>query len=404
MRDCSFVEKCGQGCQRTIQAEYPCVVIRTDMRDNGTQHQPTLYHSYAVAKQTEFKCSLYECHRETNIFSHAQKMKKKRTTECYYRPGIADYVYIESGNWNCILTEFILLIIFTVIGGLFDLVLGVIIIIVIIGSAGFVVVTALDFIFHCNLRERCSKMSLNNLRIYLCFKCVGKETREKSMINAVECGDLRTVKKIAAKKVNMIHQQTRYKPKKLYPISIAAKKGQHHIVEFLLLNDIKTNAQYRHLLCEKTVLKYACDTGNAELIELFIKDGYLGYSDSAGGVPIVVTLLQKGYLDCLRLLISAGYPLHKETEAICKCLSDIKDKTVYGYMIHELENTASLQRLCRTSIRAQCSGKHFQKKLRMLGVAQGGPLPEIMVAYLLLENETTKCMFSVENEDHETTA
>ncbi len=398
------MEKCGQGCQRTIQAQYPCVVLRTDMVDNGTQHDPILYQSYAVAKETHFKCSLYECHRETRIFSSAQKLKTMGTTECYFRPGNLEHVYIETGNWNCILTEFVLLIIFTVIGGLFDLLLGVIIIIVIIGSVCYVVATALDYMFNCNLRERCSKIPLNSLKIYLCFKCMSKQNREKSLIKALEGGDLRIVKRYALKKTNLIHQETSYGAKKCYPISIAAKKGQGHIVEFLLLDDIKTNAQYQHLFHERTVLEYACDTGNTDLIELLIMNGYLGYSDSGDGVSIVITFLQKGYLDCLRLLISAGYPLHKEAEAISIYLSDIKDKPMYGYMIQELENPASLQRICRAMIRAQCSGKHLQEKLRMLGVSQGGLLPDVIVRYLLLENENIKCMYTVENEEQETEA
>ncbi len=122
-RKCTYVVDCGESCIRVEHSEFECYIITVSMMDNGTVHFPTLYRSYADAKATNFQCALKECRGAAGIPDYVQSITSQSSLECYYRPGNVDRVYVESGDWNHILSQFIVLIIFTVIGGIFDLVI-----------------------------------------------------------------------------------------------------------------------------------------------------------------------------------------------------------------------------------------------------------------------------------------
>ena len=98
------------------------------MEVNGTLHYPELFRSFADAKTTDFECALYECKNAEDIPGYIKSLTDKKTVACYYRPGNQKQVYIETGDWDWILAEFIGMIFITIIGGLFDLAVAIVII------------------------------------------------------------------------------------------------------------------------------------------------------------------------------------------------------------------------------------------------------------------------------------
>ncbi len=146
-----------------------------------------------------------------------------------------------------------------------------------------------------------------------------------------------------------------------------------------------------------TPLHLACKNGNVDMMNLLIKHGCLGtYNSTHNDEPIIITLLEKGYMDSAKLLLDAGYPLHKQSQQITSLLPRIQDAQALSFIINELENSASLQSICRTTIRRSLGKNKIQGKLGQLSISNGGMLPEVIVKFLKLESVQT--VFTLENE------
>ena len=145
-RECRYTHSCGPDYEETctVETDYPCYTLDTTIVVDGTFHTAQLYHSYADAKATDFECALYECRTARNIPGYVKDLEQRTSVKCYYRPGNEKHVYIETGDWTRILTEFIILIIFTVIGGIFDLVIIVLILLGLMGCCCSLLGMAVD--------------------------------------------------------------------------------------------------------------------------------------------------------------------------------------------------------------------------------------------------------------------
>ncbi len=125
---------------------------------------------------------------------------------------------------------------------------------------------------------------------------------------------------------------------------------------------------------------------NKPLINLLIRHGCLGYLEPPKrGDSVASTLLMDKDIESLKLLISAGYPIHKDTEELSRKLSLITNQEIFHFVHCQLENPLSLKQLCRTVIRTSLGHTRIQDKLSKLSISQRGPLPEIIVKYLKLE-------------------
>ena len=86
-------------------------------------YRVSLFRAYADAKGSGFECAVYECRDREGISDYIQNLGDKTHFDCYYNPTNTNHAYAETGDKTKILTIFILLIIFTVLGGLFDIML-----------------------------------------------------------------------------------------------------------------------------------------------------------------------------------------------------------------------------------------------------------------------------------------
>ncbi len=122
-RKCSYIytSSCDNDGCAMVTDYYPCYTLNTTIVINGTVHTPQLYRSYTDAKVTDYECALYECKTAGNIPGCIKELEGRLNIECYYRLGNERHVYIETVDGTRILTQFIIVIILTVIGGIFDL-------------------------------------------------------------------------------------------------------------------------------------------------------------------------------------------------------------------------------------------------------------------------------------------
>ena len=338
------------------------------MADNGTFHNPMLYRSYADAKKTDFECMLYECKNAEDIPGYIERLIERVTLDCYYRPGNEEHVYIETGDWEQIRAEFIGMIFITVIGGLFDLVIAIPILVFTIGGI-FMCIREIFKNTHCNCK---------------CRKPHPEPRQILDLPHALANNDLSLVKKLTKYDEKKVSKKIHYKLQWTYPLHIAATNGDLRIAEYLLCvgTSISTNTQN-----DKTPLHLACKNGNVEMMNLLIKHGCLGiYNLSPGDQPVIINLLEKGEINSAQLLVEAGYPLHKQTQKITSLLPRIQNAEALSFIITELENPAPLQRICRTIIRKLMGNRKIQGKLETLSVSKRGMLPEILVKFLKLES------------------
>ncbi len=365
--------------------------------------QSTVYQSYAEAKKTEYQCIMHGCKKTSAISDYVHKLEEKFHVECYYHPDDKEIVYLETGDWNQILTEFGIVLIFTIIGGLFDIFVG---LIFTLGFFMFLCYIAASFFDSCcqlKCKERFQEIVLPykdniGLHLKLSMNCLNGRQLNKEFVTAIENGDSCVVKRIFARRSEIINENVRRRSQVTHPLYIAAAKNNVRLVEFLLLNGAKTSGQLPEPKHNRTVLHVACETGNTDLIKLLIKHGCLGYTGTSVHHSVILIMLEKGYTDCLKLLILAGYPIHKEAFMISSYLSDNTDNSGYSYMIDHLENPLSLQELCRISVRSSVMDYRLQERLEMLGFSKGGCLPEIMVRYLMLETSDSENGFSLDKD------
>ena len=304
------------------------------------------------------------------------------SVECYYRPGNEKHVYVETGNWDKILAEFIGMIFVVIVGGLFDLVA----VILIFGCTGWVL-----YLFICKPIHEAYCMCNS------CRRC--KESAEtpqpvRNLAYALESNNLSMVRKLTKGNEKEINKKIKYKSQWTYPIYIATEKGHFRIVEYLLSAGAYISTNTRN---DKTLLHLACRTGNVDMMNLLIKHGCLGlYSPTHNSEPIIVKILEKGYMDSAELLVDAGYPMYKHARQITNFLPRIHDAAALSFLITALENPSSLQCACRARIRTSLGNKRIQGKLDSLSVSNGGILPEVIVKFLKLESMQT--VFSVDND------
>ncbi len=348
------------------------------MADNGTLHNPKLYRSYADAKATDFECALYECKNAEDIPGYIKQITSQVTLECYYRPGNEKHVYVETGDWDRILAEFVGMIIITIIGGLFDLVVA-------IPFLGLIVMICKWCIFD-PLLERLS-----------CRKCRKSPSAPRPVLDlphSLETNNLYLVKQFTKYSAQKINKKIHYKLQWTYPLHIAAEKGHLEIAEYLLSAGANISTNTRN---DMTPLHLACKNGEVDMMNLLIKHGCLGiYNSNHSDEPIIIKLLEKGYLDSAKLLLDAGYPLHKLAIQITNALPRIHNAAALSFIMNELEKPASLQSICRTTIRTSLGKNKIQGKLGQLSISNGGMLPEIIVKFLKLESMQT--VFSLESE------
>ncbi len=307
---------------------------------------------------------------------------ERETLRCCYRPGNEDHVYVETGDWDSILTEFIILLILTVIGGLF-----------ILGSLIFVISCLLYSAFHKVCSRMCLRCNRLNTKLcnYMCFYCFTQDQRKSRFVKALETGDLNSVKTLARDQQKLINAVVEYRNSQTYPIIIASAKGYTSIVEYLLLKGARiSECEKSKISCDvikyKSALHFACETQNVELICLLIKHGCIGYlPPSKRSDSVVLTLLENKDMESLKLLVHAGYPLHEDVEEITTKMESIADTEIHSFIFNELENPPSLQRTCLRAIRTALGHSRIQAKLNALSLTIGGPLPEVVVKYLKLE-------------------
>ena len=89
----------------------------------GNLYQMSLFRSYADAKASDFKCAIHECRDREGVRDYIQNFENKSTFTCYYNPANIHHAHAETGDKTQILTVFVLLIMFTVLGGIFDIML-----------------------------------------------------------------------------------------------------------------------------------------------------------------------------------------------------------------------------------------------------------------------------------------
>ncbi len=378
---------CGDSCINVVRSEFDCYTLNASMIVNGTEHRPKLFRSYADAKATDFQCALKECRGASGIRGYVKSMMSKSSFECYYRPDNVNHVYVESGDWNQILTQFIVLIIFTVVGGIFDLV----IILGILWMIGYcfrsMARSTYEACCSCNRYNynRCVPWQKLKFHIHenLCLCCMSDIACMDKIKYASETGNLKLLKHYSKGRGHLLDTEVDFRTWKSYPLIIAAAAGHndYRFVKYLILQG--ANTQCTDTAQGRTALHYAIKNtkGSADLINLLIKNGC---SQQAGS--LLVKLFKKKHFESIRLLIEAGYPLHKETDTISHILSHSEEDIGFcSYLFNELENPAPLQRICRTKIRSIIGGKYLQKRLDELMLKNGGVLPELIVRYLKLD-------------------
>ncbi len=339
--------------------------------------------TYAIHYQAEAYILIhYQILFPFSLVGYVESLIERETLKCYYRPGNEDHVYVETGDWDSILTEFIILLILTIIGGLF--ILGVLI---------FVISCLLYSALHKVCSRMCHSCNKLNTKIcnYMCFHCFTQDQRKSRFVKALEMGDLKSVKTLARDQQKLINSVVEYRNCQTHPLIIASAKGHVNIVEYLLLKGAKISVYEKSkiscdILHYKTALHYASEIQNVELIHLLIRHGCMGYlSLPKTGDCVPVTLLKNKDMESLKLLIHAGYPLHKDTEDIITKMESIVDTEIRSFIFQELENPPSLQRTCLRTIRETLGHCRIQAKLNALSLTLGGPLPEVIVKYLKLE-------------------
>ncbi len=130
-------------------------------------------------------------------------------------------------------------------------------------------------------------------------------------------------------------------------------------------------------------------------LSLLIKAGCVLYNTATCRrvrSPYLRILLFHGDYRNIRLFIEAGFNLYKSPELVDMIHSEeaylsTECAATYQYLLHELENPAPLQRMCRTVIRSSLGGIHVQEKLDSMSTLHGGFLPQKTVSYLRLETE-----------------
>ncbi len=396
LRNCSHKrERCERNICQTedeiINTKYPCYIVHAvRTSENGSAVQSVVFMSYAKAKQTKYQCIMHECKRPSIISEYVHELEEKHKLECYYHPDKKELVYLQTGNWNQILTEFVIVLIFTVIGGLFDIFVGFLFTLGFLTFLCWVAASACDSCCHSKCRDRLQEIILPykdniGLHLMLSMNCLNYRQRKKEFAKAIESGDSCVVKRIYAKNYELINEEIRDELGVTYPLNIAIRRGDFKLSEFLLLNGAKTSVQISEYGRDRTLLHLACEMGKTDLIKLLIKHGCLGYTGRNANQSIILIILQKGYIDCLKILILAGYPIHKEIDLITSYLTNNSNNPVYSYMIDRLENPLSLQELCRITVRLSVGDYRLLERLEMLGLSNGGCLPQIMVRYLKLE-------------------
>ena len=360
-----------------------CYSMQAQFTENSTTYYPSLFNSYTDAKP-DFKCVAPHC--MGGISDYAESLVTKGTMECYYRPGKENHAYLETGDGDAIRKKYMILFVLTIISTVFFLFVIIMVCICVIYNKNKTCKRNVK-----KIRINCKRMAVR-MSNSVCFCCLTSNKKVSRFVDAVEKGDLYLVENFVRFQKSLVNSVVVYGNYITYPLLIACEKGNYSIAEYLLLKGARTSAceitlASNGLPHHKTALHFASEANNKPLIELLIRHGCLGYMEADKAHDLIsVILLSSGDLKNLKLLIEAGYPIHKEAEAIYTKLRSIDDSDLRFFLFRELENPPSLQRSCRTLIRELLGHRKIQAKLNGLSVTCGGPLPYILVKYLKLDS------------------
>ncbi len=357
-----------------------CYSIQTKFTRSNTTYDALLFASFQDAKGYDFSCD-YKC---DNIF--VDTLVSSTTLKCYYRPGKENYAYLNTGDGDAIQTRYTALLILTIISAIFFS--------IVISIVCFCVTSSSEQRQRCREWGKKIRIKCRNIKMKMCFCCLTSSKKLSRFVYAVEDGDLDSIDRFVRYEKRLINSIVIYGNYSTYPLVIACERGHYSIARYLLLkgantSDCQVTEASNGVSHYKTALHFASESNNKPLIRLLIRHGCLGYLEEDKPHDFIpVTLLSNRDMKNINLLIEAGYPMHKEAEAIYARLRTIDESDLRFFMFRELENPPPLQRVCRTVIRRSLGQCRIHSKLSRLCAASGGPLPSIIVKYLKLESAT----------------
>ncbi len=381
---------------------------------NTQNHCSKLYQSFKNAKETSFQCAIgcsggtkghdvifdfveriytadtqlcdgqltqsmcnasgaaWQLKNQQNVITTTENMVPKQNNsvitqgcfKCYYNPSKTEYVYFQTHTYSEVVPVFIIYLIFTIIGGILDLV---------------IILDCMDKRLKDPYNIRSMSKNVHTWSECLCQCLPTTHVKENATAKILKAGKLRQIKTKISNAQGNVNIKIKHSSGNSYPIEIAAGQGHSHVVTYLA----SEGAKCLYTDKENTVLCKVCaEKGSKSMIETLIKQGSPGNK----GYPKspLSNLIENNDLDNVILLVSAGYNLNKDKKYQSK-LNKENHPEIYGFLMNSVENPTSLQNQCRICIRRTLGGVKVQHRLSTLATSRGGCLPNLIVKYLQLD-------------------
>ena len=288
VRDCTYIENCGDDCTRERKISFQCLRVWVSHKDSNSNIIITeMFRSYQDAVKTDFECSAYECVDSSKIFEYFREVNEVKKFQCFYHPERLEYAYFGTANHSLVIFTFV-----------FEILL--ILIPVTIFCCIFI---KINKELQCCPKVSCWKTREKIGRLHTFTYC--HSNSRDHVTRSLENGSYKICKRLV-KKTNVNRELFIYGTE-LSPLGVAANYGHIKIMDYLV--SIGASLNYVHLSEQKGIFHLACDSESEDAIKWCIdKKLPINQIDSSHRSPLSSYLITVPSLSLplLKRMIDAG--------------------------------------------------------------------------------------------------